>query len=167
MKTLLFFFAVMILTSGKLSAQSMEQDIVEKKFEIEIKNDSVFARNENKEDHFKLRIYEYVDFNADGLSDIITIDTASCGNWGDCIYSFFLQQPDASYECLFSDYLYKFDKKEDLVTPPEEKWLVFNVYRRTDISGNLTAEKESDLKQEEVLEFNGKRYVVKQLDTNN
>lgn len=160
MKYLLRLFAVTVLIRGELSAQSMEQDIVEEKFEIQIKYDAVVVKNQKKGYDFKLKVHDYVDFNNDGLMDIITLDSKSCGNWGDCIYSFFLQQSDTAYECIFSDYLYRFNKTENTAGKSGEKWLKFDVFQRTDIGGNLESGEEY-VKHEGLLEFNGKKYVLR------
>jgi|GEM_PF-4516098 len=155
------YLLILAVSAGTGStAQPMEYNLLGEQFTLQLSNDSVWAVNYDKGYTFKTSMVLYTDFNADGLQDIITSDTSSCGNWGDCIYMFFLQQPDASYKCLFSDYLYYFEELHTV--PGKEEWLKFNVYQRAEAVLVEDVE-EYTLKHAGVLEYNGAIYVVKPL----
>lgn len=159
------FWSLLVLVVSaktKLSAQSQEHVLLGEHFHLKVENDSVWAEHSGNGYEVKLKLIGYTDFNSDGLGDLITVDTSSCGNWGDCIYTFFLQQTDTSYFCLFSDYLYRFEELPVHTGSIRCKWLKYGVYERTD-KVLLTDSDDYPLKQAGTLEYDGKIYVMKPL----
>lgn len=156
-------FVILIFSAvTKLSAQTDEHTLLGNEFFLRIQNDSVRAVHKANGYEFNLRLVSYTDLNSDGLKDLITVDTSSCGNWGDCIYTFFLQQADDFYVCLFSDYLYQFKELQTRKTSAKIGWLQYNVYERTDNTVRMDRD-DYPLKRVGILKYDGKQYVLKKL----
>ena len=156
------FLVLVVSAKTNLSAQSQEYVPVGEQFHLKVENDSVCAEHMGNGYEVKLKLISYTDFNSDGLKDLIAVDTSWCGNWGDCIYNFFLQQPDTSYLCLFSDYLYRFEELPSNTDSRKSGWLKYSVYERTDRVSSSESE-DYPVKQNGILEYDGKTYVMKPL----
>jgi hypothetical protein len=94
------------------------------------------------------------DLNNDGLEDLI-IAFSNCGNWGDCIYGFFIANTSGAYQCVLEEYLPPFSIAETTTIHNNVKWKDITVTERShDKDGIPLAVKKK-------LFFNGEVYTLK------
>jgi hypothetical protein len=94
------------------------------------------------------------DLNNDGHQDLI-IAFGNCGNWGDCIYGFFIASSSGTYQCVFEEYLPSFSIAETTTTHNGVKWKDISVTERSqDKDGKPVAVTKK-------LFFNGEVYTMK------
>lgn len=72
-----------------------------------------------------------VDLNGDGVKDLI-VSFGNCGNWGDCIFGFFVAKDTGKYTCVFEEYLPPFEIAPSATRVQGRLWKDIVLWERSD-----------------------------------
>jgi len=118
---------------------------------LRVSKDSVFIRPDTEV--FSLnsgRISKSVDLNADGMVDYI-VAFGNCGNWGDCIFGFFVSSGSGLYACVFEEYLPPFSLANTTTLVKGIRWKNVTLFERSSELGSPAVTKKK-------LFFDGQMY---------
>jgi hypothetical protein len=94
----------------------------------------------------------HVDLNNDSREDLV-VYLGNCGNWGDCVFAFFIAGKDQKYSLVFDDYLPVFEFAASTTKVGNVTWRDITILERSGDAGEKIISKK--------LFFNGTVYQLR------